>query len=168
MDSQTFNILFICSGNSCRSPMAEGLLKSKIPAKYRNSVIVRSAGTLGLNGNPATDFAITTARELGANISQHRSQGITESLVKESDVIFVMALEHEYFVHKHLPEVRENVFLLRSFGRKPEEKVSENIKDPIGGTLEEYRKCGELINSELVRVLPRLNQLIEEKLEKTG
>lgn len=168
MGSKTFTILFVCSGNSCRSPIAEGLLKSKIRAKYKNSVIVRSAGTLGISGNPATDFAITTASELGANISLHRSQGITENLVKEADVIFAMAPEHKDFLQRHHPDIRENVFLLRSFGRDSEEKVNETIEDPIGGTLTHYRECGELINSELMRILPRLNQLIEEKLRETG
>ena len=164
MSSDTFNILFVCSGNSCRTPMAEGLLKSKISVRFKSAVRVQSAGTLGINGNPATDFAIMTAGKLGANISQHRSQGITEKLVKESDLIFAMASEHIDFLHKHYPEIRENVFLLKSFGRDPEAKMAEDIADPIGGPLDYYRQCGELINSELQRILPRLNQLIKEKL----
>jgi len=164
VSSDTFNILFVCSGNSCRTPMAEGLMKSKISVRFKSAVQVRSAGTLGINGSPATDFAIMTAGKLGANISQHRSQGITEKLVKESDLIFAMASEHIDFLHKHYPEIRENVFLLRSFGRDPEAKMVEDIADPIGGPLEHYRQCGELINSELQRILPRLNQLIKEKL----
>ena len=164
MSSNTFNILFVCSGNSCRSPMAEGLMKSKISVRFKSAVQVQSAGTLGINGNPATDFAIITASKLGANISQHRSQGLTDKLAKESDLIFAMASEHKNLLNKHYPEIRENVFLLRSFARDPEEKLNRDIADPIGGPLDHYRQCGELINSELQRILPRLNQLIKEKL----
>ena len=164
MSSNTFNILFVCSGNSCRTPMAEGLMKSKISVRFKSAVQVRSAGTLGINGNPATDFAIITAGKLGANITRHRSQGVTEKLVKESDLILAMASEHKDFLDKHYPGIRENVFLLRAFASDPKGKVNQDIADPIGGPLDHYRQCGELINSELQRILPRLNQLIKAKL----
>ncbi|MFQ5633411.1 MAG: hypothetical protein ACE5I1_31985, partial [bacterium] len=88
------------------------MLKSKVNASLQKSVNVASAGTLGINGSPATEFAITTARELGAEISQHRSQGITQELAKGSDIIFAMAPEHQEFLRTRFPEVRENTFLL--------------------------------------------------------
>ncbi|MFQ5822639.1 MAG: hypothetical protein ACE5JB_01125 [bacterium] len=164
MSSKTFNILFVCTGNSCRSPIAEGLMKSRISSELKDKVTVRSAGTLGLEGNPATEYAIAVANDLGADISQHRSQGLSEALVKESDIIFAMSPEHKAFVERQNPEVRENVFLLRTFGRNPDEKITDSIEDPIGGSLEVYQKCGEIIDSELNRILPRLRQIIEEKL----
>lgn len=164
MKSRTFKILFACSGNSCRSPMAEGLLKSKLPVELKDRVTVQSAGTLGLNGNPATNFAIEVTQDLGANIFHHRSQGLTEELVKDADLIFAMAPEHRIFLQNHYPEVRENVFLLKSFARDPDDKYDERIEDPIGGNLEVYKKCVQIIDSELDRILPRLIQLIEEKL----
>ncbi len=163
-----FTILFVCTGNSCRSPIAEGLMKSKLPAELKNKVVIRSAGTLGLNGNPATEFAVAVAKELGADISQHRSQGLSKELVREADVIFAMAPEHKTYVERTYPDVRDNVFLLRSFGRKPEEKHNDRIEDPIGGSLAVYRECGEIIDSELNRILPRLKQLIEDKVTRDG
>jgi protein-tyrosine phosphatase len=146
--------------------MAEGLMKSKIPSQLKDNVIVGSAGTLGLVGSPATDYAIQVAKELGADISQHRSQALSEALVKEADIIFAMAPEHKAFVERTYPDVRENVFLLRSFGRNPEEKFNDRIEDPIGASLGVYQKCGEIIDSELDRILPRLKQLIEDKVER--
>jgi protein-tyrosine phosphatase len=166
MTSETFNILFVCSGNSCRSPIAEGLMKTKLTNEFRERVTVDSAGTLGLDGNPATDFAIHVASELGADISQHRSRGISEELVKDADIIFAMTPEHQAYLEKAFPEVRDNVFLLKTFDRQPGEEFDEFIDDPIGGTLAVYRECARIINEELERILPRLARLIEEKMGK--
>ncbi|MFQ5650764.1 MAG: hypothetical protein ACE5IY_12545 [bacterium] len=164
MSAQTFNILFICSGNSCRSPMAEGLMKSKIPAELKDKVTVTSAGTLGIDGAPATRYAIEVAAELGADISEHRSQGMSEELARASDVIFALSVEHKDHLQKTYPEVSDNVFLLRAFRRAPEEKHPDSIDDPIGRSLAVYRECCYLINAELDRILPRLQPLIENKL----
>ncbi len=164
MTSKNFNILFVCSGNSCRSPIAEGLMKIKLPAEYRERVVVRSAGTLGLDGNPATHFAIQVARDLGAEISQHRSQGVSEELVNEADLIFAMTPEHKSYLEKAFPEVRENVFLLKAFDRQHGEEFDEFIDDPIGGTFAVYQECARIIDAELERILPRLTRLIEEKV----
>lgn len=165
MNLDTFNVLFVCTGNSCRSPMAEGLLKTKIPDELKDRVVVRSAGTLGLVGNPATEEAIQAAAEKGADISQHRSRAVNEDLAKSSDIIFTMAVEHKTFFEKRLPEVRENVFLLKSFERNSGEKIDPNIEDPIGAGLAVYRKCCEEIDAELERILPRLTALIKAKLD---
>lgn len=164
---QQFGILFVCSGNSCRSPMAEGILKAILPTALKQNVTVQSAGTLGIHGSPATDFAVEVARDHGADIAGHRSQGITEKLVKSSDLIFAMAEDHKHYLQDRFPGFRENVFLLRAFDRAPGEITNESIADPIGQSLEVYRECGELIHSELQRIMPRLQQLITEKLESS-
>ena len=164
MSSNTFTILFVCSGNSCRSPIAEGLMRAKLLPDLRELVQVKSAGTLGLFGNPATNFAIEVAGNYGADIFGHRSQGLTDELVKEADIMFAMAPEHKTFLQGHYPEFRENVFLLKSFGRQPGEIDSERIEDPIGRNLAVYKKCAEILNDELNRILPRLTKLIEEKV----
>lgn len=166
MNSREFNILFICTGNSCRSPIAEGLLKAKLPLELKEKVIVHSAGTLGMEGNSATEFAIAVANEKGADISQHRSHGLHETLLKNSDIIFAMAPEHKEFVERKYPETRENVFLLKSFGRNPDDKYYNSIEDPIGGSLKVYQECCDIIDSELDRIMPRLKSLIEEKLKQ--
>ncbi|MDZ7262190.1 MAG: low molecular weight protein arginine phosphatase [candidate division KSB1 bacterium] len=162
---KTYHILFVCTGNSCRSPMAEGLLKHKLPEKFDGKVVVRSAGTLGLEGNSATPFAITAAKERGVDISHHRSQGVEERLVKEADIIFAMAEDHKEYLERQFPRVRENVFQLKKCGRDSKKLKSVSIKDPMGGSMAVYRRCCREIDKELDRILPLLIRLIEDKLD---
>ncbi len=165
MSSKKYTILFVCSGNSCRTPMAEGLMKIKIPQEFEDRVEVVSAGTLGINGSPATYFGIQAAGDLGANISEHRSQGISRELLHTADIVFCMADGHQSILASQYPEFNENVFLLRAFDRPSDEQIYEDIEDPIGRGLPEYQECAQLINSELERILPRLKKLMEAKLD---
>ncbi len=164
MSSKKYTILFVCSGNSCRTPMAEGLMKTKIPEELKDRVEVVSAGTLRINGNPATYFAIQAAGDLGANIVEHRSQGISGELMRAADIVFCMARGHKDFLAAQYPEFKENVFLLRGFDRLPDKQFSEDVEDPIGRDLPEYQVCAQLINSELDRILLRLKKMMEDKL----
>jgi len=144
--------------------MAEGLLRAKLSDEFGDAVTVQSAGTLGIDGNPATAFAVMVTDELGGDIRDHRSQGVTAELVREADIIFGMARDHDAYLKQRFPEVRDNVFLLKAFDRTPHEKWNDSIDDPIGAGIETYRECGELVDSELERVLPRLRQLVAGKL----
>jgi len=144
--------------------MAQGLLKEKLPERLKEKVIVESAGTMGLEGLTATRPAIEVAREKGADLAGHRSQGVSLELIEEADVIFAMAREHKEFLEQMFPDYRENVFLLKSFARGAKEAENDSIEDPIGASIEVYRQCIEEIDTELDRILPPLITLIEQKL----
>lgn len=163
-NDHTYTVLFICSGNSCRSPMAEGLLKKKLYLKYKRKVKIQSAGTLGINGNPATLHAITAAKEKGVDISNHVSKGVNEKLVSGSDIIFTMEGHHKEYLDRYFPKYKENVFLLKSFNMKGKKPKSLSIKDPIGEGLTTYRRVINQIDRELERILPQLQILIDDKL----
>jgi len=100
-------ILFICTGNICRSPMAEGLFRHAVAGDYR----VLSAGLGALDGQPPSTHSVTAMRELGIDISQQRSRMLTAELVQQADYIFGMTHSHVDTVQLLYPQAAEKTFL---------------------------------------------------------
>jgi len=145
--------------------MAEGLLKAKLPPELKEQVIVRSAGTLNLTGNRATPFAIAAANKFGANIANHRSQGLSKQLVYDSDIVLVMDQSHKEYLLQHFPDAKENIFLLKEFSLNHEQEPPHlNIIDPIGNSLQFYETICDEINNEIERIVPTLIPLIKNKM----
>ena len=163
--SKKYHILFVCSGNACRSPMAEGLLKKKLYPEFLKKVEIESAGTLGLIGSSATPMAIQVAQEKGVDISSHQSKPLTKELIEKADLILVMADHHKEFLRNNFPNSIDKVFLLTEFDKKDEDNLQEfpSIPDPIGENLSFYRKVIEQIDRELVRILPAIERQIQKK-----
>ncbi len=131
--SLKFNLLFICSGNSCRSPMAEGLFKTMIDQRY---VKVKSAGTAAIDGLPASENARLVVKEFGGDISDHRTRCLTKEFIDEADLILVMEYKHYETVLELAPNAAIKTFLLKEYKRRT--KYNE-VSDPVGKDLEAYR-----------------------------
>jgi protein-tyrosine phosphatase len=139
MSGQINNILFVCTGNICRSPFAEGLLKNMLGEKELKGVVVDSAGLLALPGNAATPLAQQAAREFGVDLSSHRAKSVSESLVNWSDLVLAMEKPHEETLLSAVPGTAGKVLLLRHFGRHGSRR--RGIADPYGLQYEAYRFC---------------------------
>src|ERR1700761_7718989 len=106
-------ILFLCTGNICRSPMAEGIFRQAM--KGRRDVQVLSAGIGAMEGQPPSPHAVQAVRELGIDISRQRSRQLTGHLVEEADYIFGMTHNHVDTIFMLYPQAAEKTFLLREF-----------------------------------------------------
>lgn len=148
-------ILIICSGNICRSPMAEGLLRKFLAEQGIEDVRVHSAGTLDIEGAPASEPGQRACAEaFGVDLSEHRSKGLTGAMLREADLVLCMADRHLWAVERLLPEARDKSFLLKSYAGHGGHDL--DVFDPIGESYERYQAtCAEL--SELLeRCVPKI------------
>jgi protein-tyrosine phosphatase len=129
-----FNVLFVCTGNTCRSPMATGILKTLVDEK---KVTVRSAGMNTTDGNPAAPHAVEIVREYGGAIDDHRTQELTPEHARWADLILVMEFRHYEYVLQFAPEAVPKIFLLKEYKRNT--RYNE-VADPVGQDLEAYRQ----------------------------
>lgn len=138
-------ILFICSGNVCRSPMAEYLLRARLRgplARWR----VGSAGVAAMDGWPASPEAVAALAERGIDLTPHRSRFLSPELVDDAAMIVVMTRGHDESVRQRFPEAAGRVFLLRGFDGGARE---EDLADPIGLPLDGYRQARDQIEAAL-------------------
>ena len=134
-------ILFVCTGNICRSPLAEALLQRALHERAVEDVSVESAGTGAWDGAPASEGAYLVALERGLDLSGHRARLLTREIVEDAALILTMARHHRARVHELGGEGRVNV-LGEYVGKTGEDA---EVGDPFGGDLEVYRDtCAEL------------------------
>lgn len=142
----TVRFLFVCTGNTCRSAMAEGLFRAHIAKKVgcpvdqldKMGYKVASAGTMNISGTPASNGALTACRLKGVDIGNHASQHLTRSIVEESDLIFCMTRSHCEHVCFLSPDAEEKCLLLAK---------DLDIPDPIGQPQEYFNRCADIIES---------------------
>jgi protein-tyrosine-phosphatase len=147
-------ILFVCTGNTCRSPMAEALFLHRFGKEYEWAA--SSAGIHAGAGSPASSHAIAAMKEIDIALDSHGSHPLTAQLVQEADLIVTMTSNHRFELLQDFPEVGNRVFLIKSFGTS---KVPADISDPFGGSLKIYRK----IRDEIDRALSDLILFIHSK-----
>ncbi|MFQ5913278.1 MAG: homoserine kinase [Nitrospinota bacterium] len=130
------NVLFVCTGNICRSPLAEVYLKRLLQEGGPPNVQVTSAGIIALPENLPPQEAMETSAQMGLNLKSHRARPLTPKMAREADHILVMAPEHAEFISFHYPEAAEKVEFLARYGMG---RTDDTVPDPLGATSFHYR-----------------------------
>jgi protein-tyrosine phosphatase len=149
--------VLVCTGNTCRSPMAEVLLRKRLSEKLGcqigdledRGVMVLSAGTSASAGGRAAEEAVAAMKERGLDLSAHETQPLDERLVTFADVILTMTRNHRDAIVSCYPQAASRTFVL-SRGRS-------DVSDPIGGPQELYRRCADQIDAYLAEWVSELD-----------
>ena len=157
-------VLFVCTGNTCRSPMAEGLLRKEMKQRgiNENQVQVMSAGIFAQNGEPATEHAVTVMRERGVSLKSHRSRRLNHAMLEKADLILTMTTDHKQALLMMDAAVAERLFTIAEFVSDPETAGITDVADPFGGSPDMYRTTAE----QLERMVKALAQELA-KADKT-
>jgi protein-tyrosine-phosphatase len=137
-------LIFVCTGNTCRSPMAEGLLRKLLGPD--GGWDISSAGVCASNGCPASPNAVSVLREKGIDISSHYSRNLTAELIEKADMLVTMTRSHRNAIMAIAPDSTDKVFLLKSFGVA---QSPVDIYDPVGEALDVYRRVRDEIDAAL-------------------
>ena len=141
-------LVFVCTGNTCRSPMAEALARELVSDGWE----VLSAGLHAQVGDPATPEAVLAASELGADISRHRVRSMTDALAFSAALLVGMTAAHAAELRLRFPFAADKVHVLGEYASRP----VRDIPDPFGGTLADYRRCIRAIRACIPGLLSRL------------
>ena len=138
-------IIFICTGNTCRSPMAEGLFRAH-GGEEKTGLTAASAGLFTQDGMPASQNAIAASAERGADIAAHRSRMLTAEMAHAARYLVCMSGAHYDRLCELFPDCADKVFTL----------LPEDISDPFGGDLETYRRAAAEIDAGVRSIIERL------------
>ncbi|MBN2285478.1 MAG: low molecular weight protein arginine phosphatase [Tissierellales bacterium] len=152
-------IVFVCTGNTCRSPMAEALLKDLIKKGKldSNAYEVSSAGVSAIENMAASENAISVLKDRGIDLSQHRARQISASIIKQADLILTMTRGHKNWIINVVPLSIDKVFTIKEYVGN---QIQSDVSDPFGRSIDFYKQTAD----EIYELMEGLIKKIKEKV----
>ncbi len=147
------NVLFVCTGNTCRSPMCEGYLRSLCGKSGRTDIHAASAGIFAHPGDPASPHAREVMKKYGADISGHAARGVDAAAVSKADLILTMTASQRKNLRSAFPGAADKIRLLLEFADAP----GADVPDPFGGSFQAYESCFRKMKEAIDNLFLTLN-----------
>lgn len=153
-----FKVLFVCSGNTCRSPLAEALLNKAVSEdeELKGKVAVSSCGTTTHFEDTVQPNAVEAGKKMGVDLAGYKSRQFTLDAAKFFDIIIGMTTGHRDIICARFPELKEKVFALYEFTTG--EKDCKSVQDPFGCDLDTYEKVALELNEQIKLMLPKIKE----------
>jgi protein-tyrosine phosphatase len=157
------HILFVCTANICRSPVAEVLLRAKLAAAGLADWTVSSAGTWAEKNHTAAPFSIALMAARGLDIQAHRSQPVTEPLMQQVDLLLCLETGHAKTLQAAYPAQRDKIYTIRQMANK-----RGSVRDPYGGSQRQYERMVAEVDYLLEQGFLRIQTLAWENFQRRG
>lgn len=145
------HVLFVCTGNTCRSPMAEGLLRKALEG--RNDFKVGSAGVAASKGTSASPETLKVLKKKGATMDGFRSRPVTEALLSEASHVFAMTEGHLAVLEARFPQYGDKFFLVREFSGISDKRQGLDVPDPIGMGMPAYEEVAKVFEAAIPSII---------------
>ncbi len=152
-------IIFVCTGNTCRSPMCDGYFKQLCSAAGRHDITVESAGTAAWDGGSASRNSIAVMASNGVDLNKFSSSRLTPERIDEADILICMTNSHRAYIGQINPHALKKTYLLLDFN---DSTADDNISDPFGGSHELYSLCFDDMRQPLENLFLNIDKIVNK------